>query len=104
MLVRLGELYRDIQTACLRVRPGFHVIPYDWFWTGDYFQAAFSRLAKGTPILTRMERAASYTPYPAHPEWSGHVFYESVGCNALGPDFARAKKIADSYGGLVYVG
>jgi hypothetical protein len=50
-----------------------------------------------------MERAASYTPDPAHPEWSGHVFDESVGCDALGPDFARAKKIADSYGGPVYV-
>jgi hypothetical protein len=50
-----------------------------------------------------MERTASYTPDPAHPEWSGHVFDESVGCDALGPDFARAKKTADSYRGPVYV-
>lgn len=103
MSVRLGELYRDIQTTCQRLRPGFQVIMYDWFWAEDYFQAVFSRVAKGTPILTRMERGASYAPDPTHPEWSGHVFDESLGCDVLGPDFARAQQIAYRYGGPVYV-
>jgi len=103
MAVRLGELYRDIQKTCQRVRPGFQSIMYDWFWEDDFFQAVFSRVEKGTPILTRLERGASYTPDPAHPEWSGHVFDQSLGCDAVGTDFARAQQVSGTYGGPVYV-
>ena len=103
MAVRLGELYRDIQTTCIRARPGFQVILYDWFWEDDFFPAVFSRVAKGTPILTRLERGAPYTPDPTHPEWSGRVFDQCLGCDLTGTDFARAQQISRMYGGPVYV-
>lgn len=100
---RLGEFYRDIQIRCAQVRPGFQVILYDWFWEEDYFPAIFSRVAHGTPILTRLERGAAYTPDPDRPDWSGHVYDQSLGCEATGTDFARAQTISAKYGSPVYV-
>jgi hypothetical protein len=101
--VRWGELYRDIQITCLRVRPGFQLILFDWFWEDGYFQPIFSRVAKGTPILTMMELGASYTPDPTHPEWSGRVLDSSLGCETPGTHLARARQISDTYGGPVYI-
>jgi hypothetical protein len=96
---RWGELYRDIQTTCRRVRPGFQIVLFEWWWPNDYFEAIFSRVAEGTPILTQMERGAPYTPDPTHPEWCGHVFDQSLACETPGPDFARAQEVAHRHGG-----
>jgi hypothetical protein len=99
LALRIGELYRDIEAACLEVRSNFQLIPYNWWWPDAYYHEVYSRQRKRTPILTRMERGAVYTPDPEHPEWSGHIFDESVGCEALGPDFEKAKKTVKEYGG-----
>jgi hypothetical protein len=99
LALRMGELYRDIEAACLQVRSSFRLIPYNWWWPDAYYHEVYSRLQKGTPILTRMERGAVYTPDPEHPEWSGHIFDESVACDELGPDFEKAKKTVEEYGG-----
>lgn len=97
--VRFSELYRDIARACIEVRPNFAFIPYDWEWPDNYFDITMKALPRETPILTRLEKDAVYTPDPAHPEWSGHVEDQSVACDQLGPGFAKAKTAASAYGG-----
>jgi len=103
LAVRLGELYRDIQATCARTRPGSQIILYDWFWEDDYFPEVFSRVARGTPILTRLERGATYTPDPDHPEWSGKVYDQCLGCDATGTDFARAQELARAHDAPLYI-
>lgn len=99
---RFSDLYRDIESACKHVRPNFQLIPYDWFWPDDFFAPVLTKLPHGTPILTRMEKGASYTPDPSHPEWAGHVFDESVGCDEPGPGLQKAKgSVASSGGGVL---
>ena len=97
--VRFSELYRDIARTCIEVRPDFVFIPYDWEWPDNYFDITLKALPRETLILTRLEKDAVYTPDPAHPEWSGHVEDQSLGCDQLGPGFAKAKVAATAYGG-----
>ena len=96
---RMGEMFRDIDAACVEVRGSFRLIPYNWWWPDSYYHEIYSRARKGTPILTRMESGADYTPDPEHPEWSGNVFDQSVACDKVGPDFPKAKKTVETYGG-----
>ena len=98
---RFAELYRDISHTCRQVRDDFQLIPYDWEWPDNYFDATMKRLPSGTSILTRLEKGALYTPDPTHPEWSGHVEDQSLACDQLGPGFATAKATATAYGGSV---
>ena len=98
---RFSNLYRDIESACKQVRPDFQLIPYDWFWPDNYFDATFSKLPRGTSILTRLEKGAVYRPDPSHPEWSGRVSDQSIGCDDSGPGFLKAKSTVAPYGGNV---
>jgi len=98
---RFSNLYRDIESTCKQVRPDFQLIPYDWFWPDGYFDATFSKLPRGTSILTRLEKDSTYTPDPSHPEWSGRVFDQSVGCDEWGPGFLKARNTVQPYGGNV---
>ena len=97
--VRFSELYRDIARTCIEIRPDFVFIPYDWEWPDNYFDITLKALPRKTLILTRLEKGAVYTPDPAHPEWSGHVEDQSVGCDQLGPGFMKAKNAATAYNG-----
>jgi hypothetical protein len=101
---RMGDMYRDIDVACAEVRSSFHLIPYNWWWPDAYYDAIYSRARKGTPILTRVQRGADYTPDPEHPEWTGNIYDQSLACDEVGPDFPKAKKTVETYhGGPVIV-
>jgi hypothetical protein len=100
---RLGDLYADIEKACRDVRPDLRVVAYDWMWSPAYYEAVFSRLSRGSAVLTRMERGVDHTPDPEHPEWHGRVYDESVGCDGLGPDFRLAQEMMARYGGKLIV-
>jgi len=100
---RLGEAYALIEASCHAVRGDVQVVPYDWMWDPEHYEAVFSKLS-GTPIvLTRLERGAVHTPDPAWPESCGIVFDESLGCDEIGSDFQRASETICRRGGEVLV-
>lgn len=100
---RFSSLYRDIDSACRQVRSDFELIPYDWEWPDSYFDVTLSKLPKATLLLTRLERFALVTPDPAQPQWHGHVYDQSLGCDQVGPGFRRAQTAATSRGDNVLV-
>ncbi len=100
---RLGTLYADIEKACRQVRAELQIIPYDWMWDEDHYQAVFGRLAGRPMVLTRLERGVEHTPDPANPQWHGRIFDESVGCDGVGQDFSRSQRIMQQRQGQVLV-
>jgi hypothetical protein len=96
---RWGELFGDIDAACAEVRSSFRLVAYNWWWPDAFYDAIFSRTKRGAPIITRVQRGADYTPDPEHPEWAGNIFDQSLACDAVGPDFPKAKKTVETYDG-----
>ncbi len=101
--LRLGTLYADIEKVCRQVRADLQVIPYDWMWDEEHYQAVFGRLAERPMVLTRLERGVDHTPDPANPRWHGRVFDESVGCDGVGRDFGQAQRMMRQRQGQVLV-
>lgn len=94
---RYSDLCRDIAKACREVRSDFQLIPYDWEWPDDYFEPTLAKLPPHSFIVTRLERFAAVTPDPEQPNWSGHVYDQSLGCDQLGPGFRRAQNAARNH-------
>jgi hypothetical protein len=101
---RLGELFADSIAVARQVQPRFQLVVYDWNWYEEsYYDAIFSKLPRGTPVVTKMEKGAPYVPDPEHPEWTGHVLDQSLGCDQVGTTFLHAKKLEAQYGSPVLV-
>jgi hypothetical protein len=95
-------LFADSIAVARKVRPQFQLIVYDWNWYEEtYYDAIFSKIPHGTPVVTKMEKGAPYVPDPEHPEWTGHVLDQSLGCDQVGTTFLHAKKLEVQYGSPV---
>lgn len=100
---RLGELYAHIESACRDLRDDVRIIPYDWEWAPQQYDAVFDRLSGPPLILTRLDRRAEHTPDPDRPDSSGRIYDECLASTSVGEDFLRADDTMKKRDGKVLV-